>query len=365
MRVLIVSNSINGIYNFREELVDSLLLEGYEVLIAAPEDEKTSYFEDKGCKCLITPINRRGTNPFTDFKLLLRYFRMIKKHKPNVILTYTIKPNVYGGLASRLCKVPYITNVTGLGTSIESGKLIRKLSLFLYKIGLKGANYVFFQNKSNMNYFVNKKIVDKKYGLLPGSGVNLMKHSFKSYPNHTSSIRFVFIGRVMKAKGVNELLEAMKIIKVNYPNVCLDIIGGKEENFNYLLDDLEERGIINYHGRQEDVRPYIKRSHALINPSYHEGMSNVLLEAASAGRPILASDVPGCKEALDQGVSGFTFEVKNVNSLVGSLTKFIELSFEEKKTMGVKARHKMEEEFDRNLIVNAYLKEINKAVNTV
>ena len=292
-----------------QRLVD----EGYEVVIAAPLDEKNSYFTNIGCKCIETPINRRGTNPLSDFKLLLNYRKILKVNKPKVVLTYTIKPNVYGGIACRLLDVPYIANITGLGTSIENEGIIQKISLFLYRTGLKKAECVFFQNETNRFYINKHNIIKGKTILIPGSGVNLAQHSFEEYPKNNQIIKFLIIGRIMKAKGINELLEAAKQVKGKYPHIQFELIGGKEEDYTSLLQQYENRNIIKYHGRQKDVHMFIKNSHAIINPSYHEGMSNVLLESASTGRPVLASNIPGCKETFDEGVSGFGFEDQFVN----------------------------------------------------
>jgi glycosyltransferase involved in cell wall biosynthesis len=361
-KILVLTNSINGLYSFRRELVERLIKDNYEVTISAPEGTKSSYFDNMGCKLIYTSINRRGINPAADFKLFYYYFKIIRKVKPNVVLTYTIKPNVYGGLVCRLLKVPYIANITGLGTSIENKGALRTISLFLYKVGLKKAHAVFFQNRSNKEYFIKKKIVDENISReIPGSGVNINYHIFEEYPTNDEIIKFLFIGRIMKAKGIDELLEAAQMIKKIYPKTEFHFVGDKEENFDVKLNNLTSKGIIHYHGRQENVHYFIKNCHATINPSYHEGMSNVLLESASTGRPVLASKISGCKETFDEGISGFGFEVRNVDSLVGTIIKFIELPYDDKKKMGIAGRKKMEKEFDRRLVVEAYLKEIGLA----
>ena len=360
-KVLILTNSINGLYSFRRELIEMLIKDSYEVTISSPEDTKSFYFNNIGCKLIYTSINRRGISPAADFKLIYHYFKMIIKVKPNVVLTYTIKPNVYGGLACRLLRIPYIANITGLGTSIENKGALRTISLFLYKVGLKKAHAVFFQNISNKEYFTKNRIVSEKISReIPGSGVNIDYHIFEEYPTNDDTIKFLFIGRIMKSKGIDELLEAAQIIKNIYPNTEFHLVGAKEENYDAKLNNLIKNGIIYYHGRQEDVRYFIKMCHATINPSYHEGMSNVLLESASTGRPVLASNIPGCKETFDEGISGFGFEVRNVDSLVETIIKFIELPYEEKKKMGVAGRKKMEKEFNRKIVIENYIEEINK-----
>lgn len=357
--VVILTNSINGLYSFRKELVLELIELGFEVIIASPADKKIEFFLEKGCKYIETDINRRGVNPIQDIKLLRKYIKILKNVKPKIVLTYTIKPNIYGGIACQLLNIPYISNITGLGTSIENKGLIQNISLNLYKIGLKKSKCVFFQNEANLTYFEDENITKGKSRLLPGSGVNLEQHKFEEY-TYQSNLKFLFIGRVMKAKGVDELLEAAEMIKQNFPEIQFELIGSKEEDYTEILSELEKKGIIKYLGRQEDVHQYIKKCHAVINPSHHEGMSNVLLEAASAGRPVLASDIPGCKETFDNGESGYSFEVKNIESLIDSISKFIELPYEKKKMMGQAGRRKMEKEFDREIVIAAYIEEINK-----
>lgn len=361
-KVLILTNSINGLYSFRRELIEELINEKFEVYISSPVGYRKEYFEKLKCIFIETSIARHGLNPISDLNLVFKYIKIIKKINPKVVLTYTIKPNIYGGIACRLLKVPYISNITGLGTAIENKGILQKIALILYKLGLKKASCIFFQNESNQKFFLDKQIVSGKTILIPGSGVNLSHHCFEEYPCDNNKIKFLFIGRIMKDKGINELLEAAIQIKAKFSNVHFDLIGDCEEDYNKCLQELQEQGIIKYHGRQNDVHPFIKESHAVILPSYHEGMANVLLEAASTGRPVLASRVPGCQETFDDGVSGFGFEVKNVKSLVEAIIKFIELPYEKKKEMGIAGRKKMEREFDRNIVVNAYLEEINRVI---
>jgi len=240
--------------------------------------------------------------------------------------------------------------------------MIQKITIFLYKIGLKKASCLFFQNDTNLKFFITNQIAKNKTKLVPGSGVNIHHHSFEKYPEDNQKIRFLFIGRMMKAKGIEELLQAANIIKNKYPNTQFDLVGGCEEDYQQKLIDLQELKVITYHGQQEDVQSFIKKSHATILPSHHEGTANVLLESASAGRPVLASRVPGCKETFDEGISGLGFQVKNVASLVDTIENFINMPYEQKREMGIAGRKKMEQEYDRQIVIKAYLDEINKVV---
>ena len=360
-KIIILANKDVGLYKFRKELIEELVKEN-EVFISLPYGDFVPQIKELGCKLIDTPISRRSVNPIQDFILLMHYKKIIKKIKPDLVLSYTIKPNVYGGMACRINNTPYIANITGLGTSIENKGLIQKISLMLYKIGLKKAECVFFQNESNKLFFTDNNLVKSRTRLIPGSGVNLEEHVFEEYPIENGPIKLLFIGRTMKAKGIDELLLAAKKVKEKYSNVEFNLIGRSEEDYTHLLRELEANNIINYHGQQNDVHSFIKNSHAIINPSHHEGMSNVLLESASTGRPILASNIPGCRETFDQNISGLGFEVRNVDSLVDSIIKFIEIPHIEKEKMGIAGRKKVENEFDRNLVVNAYIDEIKKSI---
>ncbi|MDM8533932.1 glycosyltransferase family 4 protein [Clostridiaceae bacterium HSG29] len=360
MKILVLANFGMGLYKFRKELLEELISLNNDVYISLPNDEYVSKLEKLGCKFAETNVDRRGTNPITDLKLLLFYIKTINRIKPDVVLTYTIKPNVYGGIVCRITNVPYITNITGLGTAVENEGLMQKIILKLYRLGLKKASCVFFQNEPNRSLFADKNIIKNKTRLIPGSGVNLEQHKFEKYPVDNKTINILFIGRIMKAKGVDELLEAAEKIKEQYSNVNFDLVGGSEEDYSQRLTELESLGIIKYHGQQNDVHTFIKRAHAIILPSYHEGTANVLLESASSGRPILASKVTGCIETFDEGISGIGFKVKSVDSLVDAIIKFINLPYKQKRMMGIAGRKKMECEYDRKIVIDAYIEEIYK-----
>ncbi|MDX5476037.1 MAG: glycosyltransferase family 4 protein [Bacillaceae bacterium] len=349
-----------GLFKFRKELLEELIRQGHEVYVSLPNDDYVPKLKELGCKYIESSVDRRGTNPINDIKLLYQYIKIIKRIKPDVVLTYTVKPNIYGGIACGITKTPYLTNVTGLGTAIENTGIIQKITLKLYRLGLRSSSCVFFQNEYNRSFFVKKNITKSNMRLIPGSGVNLEHHNYEDYPSTDKEIRFLFIGRIMKAKGIEELFQASKKIKVIYPNVEFHLVGGTEEDYTKQLAKLEQLGVIKYHGQQSDVHSFIKVSHCTILPSYHEGTANVLLETAATGRPILASKVSGCKETFDNDITGLGFEVRNVSSLIEAIIKFIKLPYKQKKQMGIKGREKMEEEYDRKLVIDAYLQEIEK-----
>lgn len=365
MKVLILSNFGMGLYKFRKELIKELLLQKNVVYISVPNDkEYVPKLIKMGCKFIETKVDRRGINPINDIKLFMQYIRIIKKIRPEVVLTYTIKPNIYGGLACRMFKVPYINNITGLGSGFNKGKILTNFLLFLYKIGLKNSACVFFQNKEDLNFFVRKKVINSEFKLLPGSGVNLKEFKLLNYPSPDQPITFLFIGRIMKDKGIEEYLEAAKIIRIKYSNTQFLIIGNIEEtdlHYKTIIKDYVKKGYVDYLGYKSDVRPYIKVSHCLIQPSHGgEGLSNVLLEAGASGKVLIASNIPGCKETIEEGKNGYIFEPKKIESLVEKIEEFIILPYDVKKDMGYYSRRKIKRDFDRNIVINTYLDKINQ-----
>lgn len=357
-KILILANNDVGLYKFRKELIEELVKTN-EVYISLPNGRLVPKLIELGCKFIDTPVNRRGTNPLTDLLLLMNYRRTIKNMKPDLVLTYTIKPNVYGGLASRMSGIPYLVNITGLGTAVESSGLLQKVTIFLYKMSLKKAKCVFFQNKEN-KVFLNKKIAINKQRLIPGSGVNLEHYSLLEYPRG-DKMQFLFISRVMKEKGIDQYLEAAKYIKEKYPNTEFHILGFCEDAYEKKLNKMQDQGIIQYHGMQSDVREFHKISHCTIHPTYYpEGMSNVLLESAACGRPIITTNRAGCREIVDNGINGYLVEQQNSQDLIDKIEKFIKLDYEEKKEMGLNGRRKVVKEFDRGIVIKSYLKEIER-----
>lgn len=355
IKVLVLANSSGGLYNFRFELLKKIIDEGNELYCAVPFATRIQEMTDIGCNCIDVKMSRRGINPFEDFLLLLNYIKMIRKIKPDVVFCYTIKPNVYGGLACQIMRKPYVANITGLGDAIENKGLLQKIALLLYKMGLRKAIKVFFQNSENQKFMLENKIVKSPNDLLPGSGVNIEKHIFEEYPPERENIVFLTIGRLMKAKGTDEMLEAAKRIKKEYPSVIFRFIGDCNGDYKEKMEKAINEGIVEYLGFQTEVHPFVKDCNAILHASYHEGMSNVLLESAASGRPIIATNVPGCKETFDDGASGIAFKPKDVDDLVRAIKEFLSLTNEQKAQMGKAGRQKMEKEFNRNIIVDKYI----------
>ena len=359
-KVLMLGNSDIVIYNFRRELIEKMIKSGYEVYVSLPYSKRTEALKDMGCIFINTEINGRGTDIFEDIKLCLEYLKTLIKVRPDVVLTYTIKPNIYGGIACRLMRIPYICNITGLGSGYLKNGLVKKIIKILSRISYKKATKIFFQNTSDMNTLINDNILTQNYDLLPGSGVNLERYNLLDYPDKESEVNFSFIARVMKDKGIDEYLEAAKSIKVNYPRVNFSIIGKIEEvKYRSILSEYERRGIIKYEGFNDDIIHVIEKSSCIINPSYSEGMSNVLLEGAACGRPLIASDIPGCREIIDNDINGLLFNVKSAEDLIEKIDKFINLDYREKVLMGLAGRIKVQDSFNRDIVVDKYMNLIN------
>ncbi|MCM1461039.1 MAG: glycosyltransferase family 4 protein [Bacteroides sp.] len=350
MKILILANSDIGLYKFRKELIYELL-KNNEVIISLPYGEMVEPLKKAGCIYKETCVTRRGINPFIDIRLCTRYKKIMKEFNPDLVITYTIKPNIYGGYVARIMKKDYAVNITGLGTAFQKKGWLKHLVIKMYKVALKRAKVVFFENQENLNVFNTLNIITHdKCCLLNGAGVNLQYYSMYEYP--VSDItEFIFIGRIMQEKGINELFQAMETLYEEGFNVKLNIVGDFEEDYRYIIDQYSKVGWLIYHGYQEDVRPFIEKSHCLVLPSWHEGMANTNLECAACGRPIITSNIPGCREAVINGLSGFLCESKNADSLHNSMKRFINLTYEQKKKMGEAGRKHMEMNFDKNNVV--------------
>lgn len=362
-KILILTNTIGGLYNFRYELLERLINEEFEVYFSIPEsknDTKVKKLIELGCNYIETNLDRRSTNPFKDLKLIKQYKDIIKYAKPDVILSYTIKPNIYGSYVAKKHKIPIIINITGLGSGFYN-TYTKILVEKMYKYACKNASCIFFQNEANYNYFIENKIAKKdKSKIVPGSGVNLEKFKPMEKTKEDGIVRFLFIGRIMKEKGIEEYLKAAEYITNKYSNVEFQILGPfEEEKYKEIILN-HKNSKIKYLGVSYDVRNEIKEVDCIINPTYHEGMSNVLLEGAAMVKPLMASNIPGCREIIDNGVNGYLFEPKNEKNLIDTIEKFLTLNEIEKNKMGLASRQKVERTFDRNIIIKAYLEEIYK-----
>lgn len=357
-KVLFLVNHDVVIYNFRLELVERLINDGYEVHISSPYGERIDDLVSLGAIFHDITMDRHGMNPINELKLLLSYRRLFKEVRPDMVLGYTIKPNIYGAMAAGWRNIPFVANITGLGTAVENPGISQKLMLLLYKIAFRKIQKVFFQNTENQQFFIDHKIALGKHGLLPGSGVNLERFTLKEYPSG-DTIRFAFISRIMKEKGIDQYLEAAETTKKKYPNTEFHICGFCETEYEGKLNEFNDNGTVIYHGMLRDVAGFLDDIHCVVHPTYYpEGLSNVLLEASASGRPIITTDRSGCREVIDDGVNGYMIPQKDSKALIKAIDKFMQLDYESKKAMGIAGRKKVEKEFDRQIVVNKYLGEL-------
>lgn len=360
MRILIIANSDSGLYEFRRELLEKLVNEN-EVYFTVPDGNLVNRIESIGCRFIsCSMLNRHGTNPVQELKLINFYKKILREVKPDIVFTYTIKCNAYGGMACASFGIPYVVNVTGLGMAVENGGLLQKIALMLYKRGLRKAQKVFFQNAENRDFMINRHVVKGAYDLLPGSGVNLNRYKVYPYPTR-KTVDFIFVGRLMKEKGIEQYLAAAKEIRKNHPETCFHVCGDYEQDYEEKIKKLAEEEVVFYHGVVSDMVSMYQLAACVIHPTFYpEGLSNVLLEASASGRPIITTDRPGCREVVDDGVNGYVVKQKDSKDLIDKIEKFLKLSVEERMQMGMNGRIKVEREFDRQIVVQKYMEEVEK-----
>lgn len=374
--IALLTNNDDDVYCFRLELIRALLDAGYRMLISCPDGPKFEMMEAEGLRkdqAFIyddPPIDRRGTNLISDARLMLHYRKLFVRYRPAVVLTYTAKPNVYASLVARRLRIPVINNITGLGSVVNESAARQKLIMRLFKAAYRGSACIMFQNSANMALAKARGWVKGDYRLIPGSGVALDRYPVQDYPEGGDGISgetvvFNYIGRILKDKGVDDYIEAARRIKAKYPKTEFNMLGFIEPTENHYEAELEElgrQGIVLYRGSQKDVKPWIKRAHGIIHPStYGEGMSNVLLENASSGRLIITTDNPGCRETVDDGVSGFIYHGGDVEQLVEKIETVVrDMPNSARRQMGLEGRKKVEREFSREVVIKAYLDEIGK-----
>lgn len=363
-RVLLLSNHFITLFAFRKELVAELIKQGYEVYLSLPEAEDNDYFVKQGCKIIDTPIDRRGVNPINDLKLLSFYKKIIPEINPVIVLSFTIKPNIYGSMATNKKGYKQICNITGTGATFLKKSFVSEISKILYRLSVKKSYKVYFQNESNRDFFIENKMIGNNYELIPGSGCNLEEHQYSAMPAD-DEVRFIYIGRVMQVKGIDDYLKAAAEIKKNHKNVVFYIAGFNEEKaYQDLVCEYEHKGIVKYLGFRKDINDWIKRCHCTILPSYGgEGVPNVLLESAAMGRVCIGSNIPGTNDVIEKGITGFLYEVKNISDLADRIDEFIRMPYEEKVRMGQAGRNRVEQLFDRQIVVRKYMNEVERELN--
>lgn len=359
-KILILANHVLHLKLFRRELIQRLVDEGADVILSFPVDTQEDYIFE-GCTIIDTPLNRMGTNPIQDLKLFFKYISILQKNKPDVVLAYTIKPDLYGGLACRILKVPYILTITGLGVGPEMGGLVSVIIKTLSRAVYKKARVVFMQNKGILEYLESINALSGNGILVTGSGVNLERHSPLPYPAADAPITFSFASRILKEKGIDEYLTAARYLKGKYPETVFNVMGAIDHpEYREVLEKAQKDGVINYLGFQKEMRPWIERCHCTVLPSYYpEGLPNILLESAASCRPLITADMPGCNDALDDGITGFLCKPKDAADLTNKMEQFILMPYEKKVKMGLDGHEKVSRECDRNNVIKKYCEQID------
>ena len=383
-KILIITNHSYMLYRFRLELIQALM-QDHEVVLSMPFVGHEQDFQAMGLKCIDTAVDRRGINPKTDLKLFGFYRKLLKSERPDLVITYSIKPNVYAGIACSLAGIPYCANVQGLGTAFQRKGLAQFVTL-LYKAAFRKVRTVFFENEANAAEFRRRGIIPaERETLLNGAGINLEAYPFVPYPgcgagqsdtgvsdgacaanrseaelqkgaSESAKVHFLYLGRIMKEKGMDELFEAAKRLHGEQVPFVLDLVGFFEDEYKERVEELQKLGIAVFHGFQQEPRPYYAAADCVVLPSYHEGMSNVLLEAAATGRPVITSRIHGCMETVVEGESGLLCEVKDAQSLYQAMKAFVELPVEKRAAMGTRGRKHMEENFEKSKVVEATIR---------
>lgn len=365
MKIAIVLNTSWNVYNFRMGLIRELQNTGHEVQVYAPRDQFSDLLIKEGCTYIPVRLDSRGANPFKDSALIVELAMLYRKHRPHVILHYTIKPNIYGSIAARLAGIPVINNVCGLGTVFMKKNLVSKIATWLYKVSFRYPEKIFFQNQSDLDLFLKNKMVREEVAdLVPGSGINLAQFppcEFSVNKNFT----FLMISRLIIDKGIYEYIDAIRHLKNEGISARFCLLGALDEAHSRgikksELDGWIRDGLVDYLGHTEDVRPYIQSADCIVLPSYREGTPRTLLEAASSSRPIIATRVPGCQDVVEHNYNGLLCNLQDAEDLARKMKMMIFLERDTIFQWGRNGRKKVELEFNEKFVVDKYMKSISE-----
>ncbi|EGR0490421.1 TPA: glycosyltransferase family 4 protein [Vibrio cholerae] len=366
MKLIMVANTAWSVFNFRHSLIKELLSSGVELYVIAPEDKFSAKLVDMGCQVLDLPMQAKGVNPIADLGLMLRLLRHYREIKPDFIIHYTIKPNIYGSLAAKLAGIPSLAITTGLGYTFVNQNVVSQVARQLYKFAFRYPKEVWFLNEDDRRAFLEHHLIEPdKAVLLHGEGVNLSHFVPTDKPQPDENIRFLLIARMLRDKGVCEFVEAARQIRQHYPNAIFQLLGdcgvpnpsviGREE-----IAQWEREGAVEYLGTTDDVRPIIAQADCLVLPSYREGIPRTMIESAAMAKPLIVSDAPGCRDVVLDGQTGYLCEVKNAQSLAQRCEQFLTLSDSEKQAMGKAGRSFMEAKFDEKWVIKQYFSTLKK-----
>lgn len=361
-RVLIFANDITSIIHFRRELLQRLVTEDYDVTVVLPEHEHNQAVRELGCTVVEMHLTRFGINPIQELLAVFKLLGIARSGDPDVMLTFTAKPNIYGGFVSQILGIPFIGAVTGLGATFQKDGAVRNFMTLLYRLAFRRASCVFFENSANRQFFIDRHVVkDANSIVVSGSGVNLKENPLAPVRVDDGVTRFITVARVRRDKGFDELLAAIRQICAVHDDVEFHLVGWSEDDaYNQLVEEMARQYPVTVHGSvsQARVRELLSQSDCLIHPSHHEGMANAVLEAGAAGLPCIVSDIPGCREAVDDGATGFLFPVKDADALEARIDRLLSLPRDDRRAMGLAARRKMSTQFGREKVVDRYLEEI-------
>lgn len=369
-KVAIVANTTWYLYNFRLKMMKKMRSLGYEVIVVAPADTYVEKFNDEGFECYDIALNAQSKNPLKDIRLLFAYYQIYRKLKSDIILQYTIKPNVYGTLAARLLKVPTINNIAGLGSLFVENSIFTEVAKLLYKVSQKYATAVFFQNFDDMSLFLDANLVSsKKAERIPGSGVDIERFSPAKEIIKNEKLIFLLVARMLWEKGVGDLVQASRILRKKGYEFTINLVGFLDvENPKAIsklqMDEWVENGDVCFLGSSDNVKDEITKVDCCILPSYYrEGVPRTLLEAASMSKPIITTHSVGCREVVDDGVNGFKCEIRNPDDLAEKMEKMLNLSSNERVQMGRNGREKIIHEFDEKIVIQKYLDKVDEILN--
>ncbi len=365
LNVVVSVNAAWNIWNFRRPVIEHLLAEGHRVTVLAPPDDSTADLEALGCRFVPLRMDVKGFNPLADARLTLRLWRHFRRLKPDVILSYTIKNNIFGAFAAKALGIPFLPNVSGLGTAFLSGRMVQTVAETLYRRAFARLPVVFFQNGDDRALFTGRCLLRAEQArLLPGSGIDLTRFAPAPYPAETEAPVFLMIARLLRDKGTVEFIEAARRVKAEMPGARFQLLGPIGTGNRTAIDRAQveawvAEGVVDYLGTTNDVRPCIAAAACVVLPSYREGAPRTLIEAAAMARPLIATDVPGCRAVVDRDATGYLCEVKNAESLAEAMRRFLALSGEARAAMGWAGRAKMEREYDQAIVVAAYREAIS------
>lgn len=359
-RIILTANSSWNLLNFREPIIRALIHNGWNVSAAVPQNDKTSALTEMGVNVHHVPVNAKGLSPLQDARLLISYIMLLQRVRPLTLLTFTPKANIYGSIAATLTKVPTINTITGLGTTFLSGRTLEAIISFLYATGLRHSDRVFFHNFEDRDLFLRRRLImpEQAY-VVAGSGVNLSRFAPTSRSDSTGSLTFLFVGRFLKDKGVLEFAQAASLLRPTLKGSRFQMLGSLEAHpkaiSREVLESFITEGAVEILGSTEDVRPFIAAADCVVLPSYREGLPRVLLEASAMATPVITTNVPGCRQVVDNRVTGLLCEARCAESLAQAMLKMAEMPQHERKKMGLRAREKAERQFSEDLVVNSYL----------